>query len=77
MLNHIATIWCRYMHSEPMWPMHGRYYCRVCLRSHPVPWEQKHFPRRELRVVEITAGGAAARGVTRSATAMAAVASRY
>lgn len=26
------------MHSKAMWPIHGKYICRVCLREHPVSW---------------------------------------
>jgi hypothetical protein len=36
----IANIWCRLMHSEPMWPSHGQYECRACGQRHRVCWEQ-------------------------------------
>ncbi len=36
----IADLWCRLMHTEPMWPSHGQYQCRTCGRRHPVCWEQ-------------------------------------
>jgi hypothetical protein len=36
----IATLWCRLMHTEPMWPSHGEYECRTCGRRHRVCWEQ-------------------------------------
>jgi hypothetical protein len=26
-------------HAHAMWPVQGYYRCRVCLRTHPVPWE--------------------------------------
>ena len=26
----IAGLWCRLMHTEPMWPSHGQYQCRTC-----------------------------------------------
>jgi len=26
------------MHSNAMWPIHGRYICRVCLREYPISW---------------------------------------
>lgn len=29
----LARLWCRYMHGVPLWPMHGRYICRKCLRE--------------------------------------------
>lgn len=35
----VASFWCRQMHGEPMWPMHGRYECRICGRRHRVCWE--------------------------------------
>ena len=28
----IADLWCRVMHTEPMWPSHGYYECRTCGR---------------------------------------------
>jgi len=36
----IADFWCRLMHTEPMWPSHGKYECRTCGRRHLVCWEQ-------------------------------------
>ena len=30
---------CRYLHGEPMLPIHGKYVCRKCLREHPCHWE--------------------------------------
>ena len=35
----IADLWCRLMHTAPMWPSHGQYECRTCGRRHPVCWE--------------------------------------
>ena len=34
-----ADLWCRLMHPDPMWPIHGYYRCPACLREHRVPWE--------------------------------------
>ncbi len=31
--------WCRSMHPDPMWPVHGYYYCPRCGLAHPVAWE--------------------------------------
>ena len=31
----IADLWCRLMHTAPMWPSHGQYECRTCGRRHP------------------------------------------
>jgi len=33
----IAAGWCRVFHADPMWPIHGQYLCRICLRSHSIP----------------------------------------
>jgi hypothetical protein len=41
--------WCKTIHSSPMWPAHGRYQCRQCFRSHPVPWEQQPPATSHLR----------------------------
>jgi len=38
MLNWIANLWCRKMHSGAMWPIHGRYICPRCLREYTVEW---------------------------------------
>jgi hypothetical protein len=35
----IADLWCRLMHTAPMWPSHGQYECRTCGRRHRVCWE--------------------------------------
>ena len=34
----IGELWCKLMHTAPMWPMRGNYLCRTCGRSYPVPW---------------------------------------
>ncbi len=39
MLNWISKFWCRNMHTQAMWPIHGRYICPQCLRAYPVAWE--------------------------------------
>jgi len=39
MWNRIADLWCRQMHREAMWPIHGKYVCKRCLREYPVEWE--------------------------------------
>ena len=36
----IGDLWCRLMHTEPMWPSHGQYECRTCGRRFQVGWEQ-------------------------------------
>ena len=35
----IADLWCRLMHTAPMWPSHGQYECRTCGRRYRVCWE--------------------------------------
>jgi len=39
MLNWIRSTWCKSMHTETMWPMHGKYICLRCLREYFVAWE--------------------------------------
>jgi len=39
MTNWIAEQWCKKMHSQAMWPIHGKYTCPQCLREYPVNWE--------------------------------------
>lgn len=36
----LEKIWCSFMHDSPMWPIHGRYACRVCGREYPVAWSE-------------------------------------
>jgi len=36
----IADLWCRLMHTAPMWPAHGQYECRTCGRRQRVCWEE-------------------------------------
>jgi hypothetical protein len=44
MLNWISEVWCRTMHHQAMWPMHGKYICPQCLRQHRVAWEGSPRP---------------------------------
>jgi len=39
MINKISELWCKKMHTNAMWPIHGRYICPQCLRTYPVVWE--------------------------------------
>jgi hypothetical protein len=43
MWNRIGDLWCKKMHTEAMWPIHGRYICKRCLREHPVEWDEQHY----------------------------------
>jgi hypothetical protein len=38
--NRCGDLWCEFMHSGSMWPIHGTYRCRQCLRTRPVSWGQ-------------------------------------
>jgi hypothetical protein len=40
MLRWISGTWCKTMHRQAMWPIHGRYLCPRCLYEHTVSWEQ-------------------------------------
>jgi len=44
MRNRISELWCKRMHSQPMWPIHGKYICSQCLREYPVAWEGPASP---------------------------------
>ena len=39
MLHWIRTTWCKSMHNQAMWPIHGKYICPQCLQEYPVAWE--------------------------------------
>ena len=38
-MNRLEELWCKFMHDAAMWPMHGRYECRICGREYAVAWE--------------------------------------
>ena len=44
MWNRIADMWCKKMHTEAMWPIHGKYICPRCLREHALEWEGPATP---------------------------------
>lgn len=52
MWNRIEEMWCRMMHEQAMWPMHGKYSCRQCLREYPVEWEGEGADLRDRAVHE-------------------------
>jgi hypothetical protein len=56
MFNRIADMWCRKMHREAMWPIHGKYVCRRCGREYPVEWEARFASWEEARVQSDTPG---------------------
>ena len=39
-MNTLAVLWCSVAHDAPMWPIHGRYACRVCGREYAVTWSR-------------------------------------
>jgi hypothetical protein len=41
MMDQIQEFWCTRMHAGVMWPIHGRYQCRTCLREYPVHFEDR------------------------------------
>jgi hypothetical protein len=54
----IGAFWCALMHRDSsMWPIHGRYQCRRCLRYRqvrwegykPAPWHEHHTQNRRNR----------------------------
>ena len=45
MIEKILNAWCRNMHDAAMWPMHGKYTCRKCLREHPIEWADHRVER--------------------------------
>ena len=34
-----AVLWCRVMHDNVTWPLHGSYQCRHCHRTYVAPWD--------------------------------------
>lgn len=46
-LSQLEELWCMNMHNGVMWPVHGHYRCRICLREYPVRFEvpqSQHTP---------------------------------
>ena len=39
MFKTMGDLWCKLLHDQPNWPMHGHYICRSCGRRYAVPWE--------------------------------------
>lgn len=44
MRERITEFICRHFHGEPYAPVCGVYRCRKCLRTYPVPWNEKPLP---------------------------------
>lgn len=49
-IDTIGRIWCRLMHDALMWPMHGEYECRICMRRFPVAWGEA--PKKTVSTVK-------------------------
>jgi hypothetical protein len=41
-IDRLGDLWCTFMHTSPMWPIHGQYECGACGRRHPVPWAERN-----------------------------------
>ena len=41
--NRLGYWWCDFAHDGALWPSHGEYRCRQCLRSYSVPWEKEEL----------------------------------
>jgi hypothetical protein len=49
--------WCNLTHNAPMWPIRGRYECRICGRHHNVPWDNTGGDARQRMKVRDCMGG--------------------
>jgi hypothetical protein len=45
LIDNVSRIWCVMLHSDLMWPIHGHYCCRRCLRQYRIRWnaEEQSF----------------------------------
>jgi hypothetical protein len=67
----IGNFWCRLMHDEPMWPIHGWYECRTCGRQHRA-WRDERVKREaRLRQRNRRANVSSSRPATRAAISLA------
>jgi len=41
LLEHFERFWCMHVHADIMWPSHGAYRCRTCLRQYPVEFARE------------------------------------
>jgi hypothetical protein len=39
LIERIEQLWCENMHTETMWPIHGKYLCGTCLREYRVAFD--------------------------------------
>jgi hypothetical protein len=40
LMNQMSEWWCERMHDGVMWPSHGKYRCRTCMREYAVEFEK-------------------------------------
>ena len=45
LFDQLREWWCVRMHDAVMWPSHGKYRCRTCLREYAVEFE--NMPTKE------------------------------
>jgi hypothetical protein len=50
MWDKISVAWCKTMHKRSTWPIHGRYSCLECGRSHTVDWTASARPEAPVAV---------------------------
>jgi hypothetical protein len=68
----IGNFWCKLMHDEPMWPMHGWYECRTCGRQHRAWRNERAKPEaRSLRQRDRRANVSSPRQATSAANSLA------
>jgi hypothetical protein len=69
MLKWISVMWCKAMHPQPMWPIHGQYVCPTCMRRYSVPWEGAQIAeQRTTAAVRPARSGRPLRPVTEART---------
>lgn len=62
-MERLGYFWCRHTHSAAMWPIHGHYQCRICLRQFAVPYqtqEPRALPRQTAAMQQRWSGAVAA-----------------
>lgn len=59
----IADLWCKLLHTAPMWPWHGKHECRTCGRRRQVCWER---PWKDIRDSVLLSNQAQSHGAVRS-----------
>ena len=43
-IERIEQLWCENMHTQTMWPIHGKYRCGTCLREYRVAFDEVEAP---------------------------------